>query len=65
MHPVILGELAQHHVHSLIEEVDADRLAHSVVGLRPGLRQRFGLRLIAAGNRLACESLAGAPGSHS
>ena len=68
MHPVILGQVAQHHIRSLVEEADADRLAHLArAGHRapsPRLRRRVGLGLIAVGNRLACDDrgLAGIPG---
>ncbi len=57
MHPVILGQVARDHVHSLIEEADAVRLAHSVAGPRRprGIRRRLGLGLIALGGRLAPE----------
>ncbi|HEV2757510.1 MAG TPA: hypothetical protein VG318_17235 [Actinomycetota bacterium] len=66
MHPVILGQVAQDHVRSLIEEADANRLGRIAGGSRsPRLRRRVGLGLIAVGNRLACEparGLAGVPG---
>ncbi|MDQ3981644.1 MAG: hypothetical protein M3271_03065 [Actinomycetota bacterium] len=55
MHPLILGQVARDHVHSLIEEADAVRLAHSIAGPRRprGIRRRLGLGLIALGSRLA------------
>lgn len=55
MHPVFLGQLAHDHLHSLIDEADAARLAHIAAAERPGLRRRVGLRLIAAGERLASD----------
>lgn len=57
MHPVLLGQVAHDHVRSLIQEADAARLARAATAGRPspGLRRRLGLRLIAAGNRLAPE----------
>ncbi|MDQ3914175.1 MAG: hypothetical protein M3323_02425 [Actinomycetota bacterium] len=67
MHPVILGQVAQDRVRSLIEEADAGRLAHLAAPRprSPRLRRRLGLGLIALGNKLACEEargLAGLPG---
>ncbi|HEX2294118.1 MAG TPA: hypothetical protein VHN37_02290 [Actinomycetota bacterium] len=59
MHPDILGLVAQDHVRCLIDDADAARLAalaRSAYGPRPGLRRRVGLRLIAAGERLAPEA---------
>jgi hypothetical protein len=55
MHPVMLRHVAQDHVRSLIEAADAARLARAAAPSRPspGLRRRLGLRLIAAGQRLA------------
>ncbi len=58
MHPVFLGQLAQDHVRSLMEEAEVDRLVH-LAPTAHGLRRRTGLRLIALGNRLACEQRAG------
>ena len=55
MHPVILGQVARDHVSSLVAEADAARLARIASASRPGLRRRVGLRLIAAGERLAPE----------
>lgn len=55
MHPSILGQVAQDHVRSLIAEADAARLARSVTTTPPSLRRRVGLRLIAAGERMAPE----------
>ena len=55
MHPVILGEVARDHVRSLVHEADAARLARAAAAARPPLRRRVGLRLIAAGERLAPE----------
>ena len=58
MHPAILGLVAQEHVRSLVLEADAVRLARLAAASqppRPGLRRRAGLRLIAAGERLAPE----------
>lgn len=68
MHPVLLGQVAQDHIRSLVEEADADRLARLArVGLHthsPRLRRRVGLGLIAVGNKLVCDDrgLAGIPG---
>ena len=65
MHPVILGQVAQDHIRSLIEEADADHLARIAGPRSSRLRRRVGLGLIAAGNKLACEpahGLAGVPG---
>lgn len=53
MHPVIVGQLAQERVRSLVAEADAARLARSAAS--PSLRRRVGLRLIATGERLAPE----------
>lgn len=58
MHPTLLGQVAQDHVRSLIAEADAARLARSLD--TPSLRRRVGLRLIAAGERLAPECPHGA-----
>ncbi len=56
MHPAILRLVAQDHVRSLVAEADAARLARSAAASsrpRSALRRRVGLRLIAAGERLA------------
>lgn len=57
MHPSTLGQVAQDHVHSLIAEADAARLARAArAGSTPhGLRRRVGVRLISFGERLAAE----------
>ena len=55
MHPDILRQLAEDHVRSLVTDADAARLARSVAAPSPSLRRRVGLRLIAAGERLAPE----------
>lgn len=58
MHPVLLGEVAQDHVRSLIDRADAARLARIATASRAPrapLRRRLGLRLIAVGERLAPE----------
>jgi hypothetical protein len=68
VHPVILGQVAQDHIRSLVEEADTDRLAHLARAEQqahsPRLRRRVGLGLIAVGNKLACDDrgLAGVPG---
>jgi hypothetical protein len=66
MHPTLLEQVAQDHVRSLVQEAEAARLARlATVRHLPRLRRRVGLGLIAAGNRLACDTargLAGAPG---
>ncbi|HEX2196130.1 MAG TPA: hypothetical protein VHJ76_04315 [Actinomycetota bacterium] len=64
MHPVLLGEIAEDHVRSLIHEADAARLARSSTTRRPDLRRRLGLRLIAAGERLAPDSTRPLPAIH-
>ena len=55
MHPVLVSQVAHDHVHSLIDAADAARLARTAALSRPapGLRRRLGMRLIAAGERLA------------
>ena len=58
MHPSLIGQVAQDHVRSLIDEADAARLARTIE--TPSLRRRVGLRLIAAGERLAPECPGGA-----
>lgn len=60
MHPSTLGQVAQDHVHSLIAEADAARLARAARAARAestrhGLRRRVGVRLISFGERLAAE----------
>ena len=54
MHPSVLGQVAQDHVHALIAEADAARLARAAraESSRHGLRHRFGVHLISFGERL-------------
>lgn len=55
MHPVMLDQLAQDHVCSLVCEAEAARLAREAraESARHGLRERVGLGMIALGERLA------------